>query len=96
MTDMQRSNMLAMLKVDLGITTTAYNGRLENYLQSADTQIKREGITLDLDNIDDCQLAVMYAAWMWRKRDGVDSGMPRMLRYQLNNRLFAEKVGGNG
>ena len=96
MTDMQRSNMLAMLKVDLGITTTAYNGRLENYLQSADTQIKREGITLDLDNIDDCQLAVMYAAWMWRKRDGVDSGMPRMLRYQLNNRLFAEKVGSDG
>lgn len=96
MTELQRSTMLTMLKTDLGITTTAYNGRLENYLESADTQIRREGITLDYTSIDDMQLAVMYSAWMWRRRDGVDSGMPRMLRYQLNNRLFAEKVSGNG
>lgn len=96
MTEMQRSTMLTMLKTDLGITATAYNGRLDNYLESAATQIAREGITLDFASIDDMQLAVMYAAWMWRKRDGVDSGMPRMLRYLLNNRLFAEKVSGNG
>lgn len=96
MTDAQRSTMLAMLKVDLGITTTAYDSRLGNYLQSAETQINREGITLDCSALGDQQLAVMYTAWMWRRRDGVDSGMPRMLRYQLNNRLFAEKVGGNG
>lgn len=96
MTELQMYNLLTMLKTDLGITATAYDGRLENYIQSADTQIKREGIALDYESIDDSQLAVMYAAWMWRKRDGVDSGMPRMLRYQLNNRLFAEKVGGNG
>lgn len=95
--------MLVMLKTDLGITADAYNVRLAQYLRSAETQITREGITLDDDAIDDQQLVVMYAAWMWRKRDfsvkyaGESSaGMPRMLRYALNNRVFSEKVAANG
>jgi hypothetical protein len=36
-------------------------------------------------------LVVMYAAWLWRKRDNME-GMPRMLRYALNNRIFQEKM----
>ena len=85
--------MLEMLKVDLGISTTAYDNRLVQYISSAKTEITREGITLDLTSIDDCTLVIMYAAWLWRKRESGD-GMPRMIRYALNNRLFAEKVGG--
>ena len=103
MTEQQKTNMLSMIKVDLGITTMAYNGRLGDYLQSAESQIRREGITLDLESLDDCQLVVMYAAWMWRKRDftaryvgETSTGMPRMLRYALNNRLFSEKVKTDG
>lgn len=99
MTEQQKSTMLTMLKVDLGVTTMVYNDRLGDYLQSAASQIEREGITLDCDNIGDCQLVVMYAAWMWRKRDYTaryagESGtsIPRMLRYALNNRLFEEKL----
>lgn len=84
--------MLTMLKVDLGITTTAYDGRLEQYISSAQAQIEREGITLSLESVDDMQLIVMYAAWMWRRRDTME-GMPRMVRYALNNRLFAQKMG---
>lgn len=87
--------MLEMLKVDLGITTTAYDFRLNQYLENAQTEITREGISLDLSTIGDMSLVVMYAAWLWRKRsDG--PGMPRMLRYALNNRLFAEKLNENG
>ena len=37
------------------------------------------------------QLIVMYAAWLWRKRDGMDA-MPMMLRRALNNRVFGEKA----
>ncbi len=83
-------DLLAMLKVDLGITAKVYDERLMQYLQAAKAEITREGITL-LDTVDDNQLVVMYAAWSWRKRD-TGEGMPRMLRYALNNRLFSEKM----
>ena len=85
--------MLSMLKVDLGITTDAFDARLEQYLQAAQAQIITEGAALDLDNISDMQLIVMYAAWLWRRRDTME-GMPRMLRWQLNNKIFARKMQG--
>lgn len=88
---MNESTMLQMLKVDLGITTTAYDERLSQYLTSAKEAIIKEGIILDDSIVSDGNLVVMYAAWMWRKRD-TNEGMPRMLRWQLNNRLFGEKV----
>lgn len=86
--------MLDMLKIDLGIMSTkAYDERLVQYLASAKQMIEREGIKdLDLkDCFEDMQLVVMYAAWMWRKRD-TGEGMPRMLRYALNNRLLSVKA----
>ena len=87
---MDTATKLEMLKIDLGISTTAYDTRLSQYLTVAHAQIKEEGITLT-DSVSDGNLEVMYAAWLWRKRD-TGEGMPRMLRYMLNNRLFAEKV----
>ena len=83
---------LQMLKTDLGITTTAYDSRLQQYLTSAQQMIEREGVkALDLSVLEDAQLVVMYAAWMWRRRDSQD-GMPRMLRWALNNRIMSEKM----
>ena len=87
---MDTATKLEMLKIDLGISTTAYDSRLTQYLTVAHAQIKEEGITLT-DSVSDGNLEVMYAAWLWRKRDSGE-GMPRMLRYMLNKRLFAEKV----
>lgn len=85
--------LLEMLKIDLGImATTAYDDRLRRYLMTAEDSIQREGATLDYRNPEDAQLVVMYAAWMWRKRDSGE-GMPRMIRYALNNRIFSEKMG---
>ena len=87
---MADSTMLAMLKTDLGISAaqTAYNTRLEQLLTAAQDMIIKEGAS-DLDASDplDMQLIVMYAAWLWRRRDNMD-GMPRMLRWSLNNRVF--------
>lgn len=84
--------MLSMLKIDLGImTTTIYDERLTKYLESAQAQIEREGATLDLTSVDDMQGVVMYAAWMWRRRDSGE-GMPRMVRYWLNNRVLGAKM----
>lgn len=87
---MNDSTMLEMLKIDLGITTNAYDNRLRSIIESAKVYITREGITLD-GSVSDGNLIVMYAAWLWRKRDKTEA-MPRMLRWNMNNRLFAEKV----
>ncbi len=83
--------LLSRLKIDLGISTDAYDSRLTQYMESAEQMIAREGITLAGSEEDD-QIVVMYAAWMWRRRDSGE-GMPRMLRYAMNNRLFSQKMG---
>lgn len=89
---MTEQDRLTMLKTDLGISSTGYDDRLKQILRSSETAIKKEGVsTLDNTDLDDCQLIVMYAAWIWRKRD-TQEGMSRMLRWSLNNRIFAEKA----
>ena len=85
------AELLTALKIDLGITATVYDTRLTAYLEAAQAQMTREGITLQ-SSVDDDTLTILYAAWMWRRRDSGE-GMPRMLRYALNNRLFAQKAG---
>ena len=80
------NDKLRALKIDLQLTSTGYDERLTHYLESAAKEIKREGYTLK-DSIDDDTLQIMYAAWMWRRRESGE-GMPRMIRWQLNNRLF--------
>ena len=84
--------LLTMLKTDLGITTTAYDARLAQVLTAAEGEIRREGGSVNPARLDDAQLLVMYAAWLWRRRDDM-SGMPRMLRWALNNHVFARKMG---
>lgn len=79
--------MLAMLKINLGIVTTAYDERLAQYLETAKAEIEREGATLSADSVPDCNLIIQYAEWMWRKRESGE-GMPRMIRWQINNRIF--------
>jgi hypothetical protein len=83
-------DLLAGLKVDLGITSDAYNDRLIVYLETAQARLAEEGITLTSDT-DDSLLVQQYAAWLWSKRDS-GAAMPRMLRWQINNRLFSRKM----
>ena len=89
--------MLTMLKTDLGIiASTAYDARLTQLLTAAEAAICKEGAsTLDASDPLDQQLIVMYAAWLWRRRDEM-TGMPRMLRLALNNRVFGEAAGSDG
>lgn len=83
--------LITALKIDLGLVTDAYDSRLTEYIEAAKKEIGRQGATLDLTDTDDKMLVVQYASWMWRKRD-TGEGMPRMIRYALNNRIFAEKM----
>jgi hypothetical protein len=92
MTDAQITAILSSLKVDLGIlNTSAYDTRLTEIIKSSFQMIEREGATLDVNKLEDAQLVVMYSAWMWRRRDSGE-GMPRMVRYALNNRVLSEKA----
>lgn len=107
MADMSNDVILTMLKQGLEIITdymdaeskAAKDLELMQYVQTAEVYIEREGIVLE-DVVDDQMLVSMYAMWLYDKRKTTESkytsyyiqNMPRMLRYNLNNRLFAQKV----
>lgn len=91
---MNTEQILTMLKYNLDIipTDTTRDIYLLQLINSAKSLIKREGVLLT-GGFEDGQLIVMYAAYLYRKR-AVDEPMPRMLRWALNNRIFAQKMGG--
>ena len=91
---MNEELLLKALRVDLGITSEAFTQRLLSKIRTAQERIAEEGITL-ADTEADRDLVVMYAAYLWRSRS-TGEGMPRMLRYALNNRLFSRKARGEG
>lgn len=80
--------LLPALKIDLGITATAYDSRLQDQLEAAIQEITAEGATLE-DTARDRNLVLMYAAWRWRCRV-TQEPMGRMLRLALNNRVIGE------
>lgn len=99
-TDTQRNTLLVMLESNLEMIMDYMDAeakvqketQLIYYIDASIEFIEREGITLDYDSIGDLMLVTMYASYLYDKRhDGV-SIMPRALRYNLNNRLFQEKV----
>ena len=96
-------NLLKMLEHNLEVITDymdaasveALETELGWYIDAAKEYITREGITL-ADVIGDAMLITMYAGWLFERRKAGDSYavMPRMLRWNLNNRLFSEHVSG--
>lgn len=93
---MTDADLLLNLKIDIGLTSKAYDTRLTALINSAKEFIKQEGITLNItESLIDSQLVIMYAHYLWNKRNEAEAVMPRMLRYALNNRLFAEKGGAS-
>ena len=89
---MTNAEILTLLKVDLGemYPSQQRQAYLNQAISAAQSFIAREGINLT-DSAEEGQLVEMYAAYLVRKRAD-DSGMPRMLRWTLNNRLFSQKA----
>lgn len=86
--------LLSRLKIDLGIIhSTAYDTRLTSLLQVSEKEIEREGIKLDLTDVDDGELLIDYARDLWQRRrgDNPESAMSKSLRFRLNNRLFGKE-----
>ena len=108
MSDETKQIILTMLKQGLEIITdymdaesrAAKDLELMQYIDSAITFIDREGINLIDEDTSDQMLVSMYAMWLYDKRKTTGSkytsyyiqNMPRMLRYNLNNRLMQEKA----
>lgn len=90
---MTDETILTMLKANLQIMpeNTLQDEYLNSLIATARQMITREGIMLT-DSIEDGNLVVMYAAYLYRKRADDAPVMPRMLRYAMNNRLFSQKV----
>lgn len=89
------ADILAILKVDLQVSSTALDTYLNALIASAKDYISTEGITL-ADTESDGMLVEMYAAYLYRRRREENVQMPRMLRWALNNRLFSQKGALNG
>lgn len=87
--------LLDTLKMNLSLTTAAYDDYLTELIKTSRQMIAREGIQIHC-SAEDAQLIVMYAAYLFRKRAEDNPIMPRMLRYALNNRLFSQKIQENG
>lgn len=90
---MTDAEILSMTKCNLELLNNTHDTYISMLISAAKLELSRVGITLALDNIDDCNLVVMYASYLYQKRKGEDTYMPRMLRYAINQRVFSEKVG---
>lgn len=89
---MNDDNILEILKIDLQLSVDSIDGYLKNLIILSKEAINEEGITLSETSISDGMLVEMYTAYLYRKRKGTESVMPRMLRYNLNNRLLKQKA----
>lgn len=86
------AEILNALKVDLGIiNSTVYDSRLTSLLETAKKEIEREGAELDESNIDDQNLIIDYARYLWLSRREPQD-FPRSLRWRINNRIFGKKT----
>lgn len=92
---MADTDILAILKIDLQVSSAALDTYLSALITSAKDYISTEGITL-ADTESDGMLVEMYAAYLYRRRREENVQMPRMLRWALNNRLFSQKGAVNG
>ena len=77
---------LSLLKADLGLYTVTgpVEDLLRSKLASAAKKLEKHGIQIDMEDGDDLDLLVMYAAWLYRKRAGSEP-MPPMLRAAIND-----------
>ncbi|MBQ6815586.1 MAG: hypothetical protein IJP13_08625 [Lachnospiraceae bacterium] len=87
---MSDAEIMELVKLDLGMSASAYNKLVEARIKSAKAAIKNEGINLIEGDDEDSLLIADYAAFLHRDRKSKE-GMPRSLRWRLNNRLLSKK-----
>ena len=92
---MKEAEKLLILKRDLQLRTSSNDEYLSFLLSGAKKLIEQAGITL-IDGDANCDMVqIQYAAYLFRRRGGEETSMPRFLRYELNNLLFSQKGRAN-
>lgn len=91
---MDEKTKMIILKQDLQILTNANDDYLRHLLELAEEAIRREGIR-ETDSIEYEGVQIQYAAYLFRKRAGLETTMPRYLRWELNNILLSQKAEKN-
>lgn len=89
---MTDSDILIILKIDLQLSSPAIDGYLTSLIDAARQYIADEHIKLK-ETVADGMLVEMYAAYLYRSRRGEIKGMPRHLRWTLNNKKFGKEAG---
>ena len=95
-----QSVLINLLKMQLLISSSAYDALLTQKIGAAKDMITREGAVLpDAENnytAEDRELVVGYAAYLYRKGKNDDTVFPRWLRYALNNRVLHDRAQSGG
>lgn len=90
---MATQTALSLMKQGLLIGTDGYDTYLSHLLDAAKAYLIREGASsLDETETGDLQLIVGYADYLYRQRSDASYQMPRWLRWNINNRIFSEKM----
>ena len=93
----EQSMLLTLVKLQLLISSSAYDTLLAQKINAAKAMITREGAILpETENsytAEDKELIVGYAAYLYRKGKNDDTVFPRWLRYALNNRVLHDRGG---
>ena len=87
---MDEGQKLTLLKQDLQMITNSNDDYLIMLLKMAEELIKREGIIHE-NTTEYAGIQIQYAAYLFRKRAGTETSMPRFLRWEMINLLFSNK-----
>lgn len=88
---MMREDKLIILKQDLQLLTSANDEYLLYLLEFSKDLMAREGVSYKAGDLECDMVNIHYAAYLFRKRGGQETAMPRFLRWELNNLLFSQK-----
>ena len=102
---MTRTELIELLLTNLNINMPKAKSEVQHkiydnlaYLSDVSVErIRQLGIKfVDESNftVDEANLIIMYASWLYTKRQNGE-GMPRMLKYALNNKLLSQKAAEN-
>lgn len=92
---MDTSTILKLLKIRLGIASSARDEYLLHLVESAVAMLDDEkGIHADLANPVVSNFVVNYTAWLYESK-GEMGGMPRHLQFALHNLMIHNKKSGD-
>lgn len=98
MAEMTQTAAFVLLCADIGLAPgsvpEATRTLMDADLAAARQRLGIAGVLVDDGDLDDLQLLVMYAAWLYRGRVN-DQPMPQMLRLAIRDRQTADGTGGS-